>query len=224
MARRNDSGVPPETMAEIDAAALRPGVPLVAVDADEVLLEFAAHLARWLTTVGYELRLTRYELEGAIFPVGEETPLAFQGALSLIDAFFEDETLHQQPLDGAVATIERLRREAQVVVLTNIPRPSRDNRARNLAGHGLDVPVIANVGGKGRALAMMAERVAAPTVFIDDSPHQLLSAARHAPQIGRMHFRGSPFIRDVLPAVAGEHDDVGDWRAGETLIRRRLGL
>ncbi|MEM6973123.1 MAG: hypothetical protein AAF577_09985 [Pseudomonadota bacterium] len=224
MAARQGQRLNPHTLAEIDAAEIRPGRPLLVVDADEVLVAFSAHLARWLNSVGYELRLTRYELEGSIYALGDETPVAFEAALSLIDAFFEDETVHQQPLAGAVEALERLRREAQVVVLTNIPRPARDDRVTNLLSHGLDIPVIANQGGKGRALAIMAARAAAPSAFIDDSPHQIVSAARHAPDMGRIHFRGSPFIQPVLQAVEGDHDTAASWPEAETMIRRHLAL
>ena len=51
---------------QIEAAGLAPGRPLLAVDADEVLVHFAPHLARWLEGLGWRLALTEYRLDGAI--------------------------------------------------------------------------------------------------------------------------------------------------------------
>lgn len=218
------SGLPRAVVDDIEAAGIVAGRPLLAVDADEVLVEFAAHLGRWLLNLGYELKLTRYELEGAIFSREDGEPVAFDGALALIDAFFEEETERQSLLDGAAEAVARLGGEAQVVVLTNIPRPARDARVRNLTGHGLAVPVIANTGGKGRALRMLAEQAAAPAVFVDDSPGQIASAARHADGVCRLHFRGSPYIRSVLQPADDADQVVEDWRAAEQAIRRHLLL
>jgi hypothetical protein len=212
------------TLEELEAVPLERGRPLVAIDADEVLVEFAGHLTRWLKGVGYEMRLERYALEGAIFPLGEEFPVGFDGAIALIDAFFEEETERQTALEGAVEAVGRLARDAQVVVLTNVPRHARAARAENLAALGLDLPLVANVGGKGRAIGWLAERAAAPAVFVDDSPSQIASAARHAPDVGRIHFAGSPFIAAVLPEAPEAHERVADWPACEAAIRRRLGL
>ncbi|MEO1471771.1 MAG: hypothetical protein AAFV86_22265, partial [Pseudomonadota bacterium] len=211
MMGRREERLPREVMADIEAAGIRRGVPLLAVDADEVLVEFAAHLARWLDAMGYEMRLTEYRLEGAIFGAGEADPVSFEGAIRLIDAFFEEETRAQQALAGAVEAVSRLGREAQVVVLTNVPRPARAARVTNLAGLGIEAPVVANAGGKGRALRLMAEKADAPVVFVDDSPGQIESAAKHSDHVARIHFRGSPYIRPVLPPSALAHDDVGDW-------------
>ncbi|MEO1773901.1 MAG: hypothetical protein AAFS07_03005 [Pseudomonadota bacterium] len=224
MAPIDRTAPPRETKADIEAAAVPTGKPLLVVDADEVLLEFAGHIARWLTAVGYEMRLTRYELEGAIFPLGEPHPVDFSAAVELIRAFFEEECAHQSALDGAVEAIGRLSREATVVVLTNIPRTNRAARVRNLEGLGITAPVIANVGGKGRALRMLAAKAAAPVIFLDDSPSQIASAARHAEGVHRVHFMGSPFIRPVLQPAEEADQLAHDWTGAEAMIRRELGL
>ncbi|MEM6944873.1 MAG: hypothetical protein AAF565_14090 [Pseudomonadota bacterium] len=220
-----DKKIPRETLADLDAAKVVAGRPLVVVDCDEVIVEFAGHLARWLPALGYRLKLDQYELEGAIYPENEDIPLGFDAAVTLINAFFEEETKRQTPIDGAVAALERLSAEVQVVVLTNIPRHGRADRLINLRDLGLGhLPVIVNSGGKGRALAWLGERVAAPMVFIDDSPFQIASAARHAEPTGRIHFRGAEHVREIdLKAQEADYV-VEDWVTCEETVRRRLNL
>lgn len=217
-----EAGLDPEVLAQLRRVPIVPGQPLLAVDADEVLVYLAAHLARYLPTIGFEMRLTQYQLEGSIFPAGSDIPVPFDDCLRLIDRFFDNETLNQQALPGAVPALARLSTRAQVVVLTNVPRHARDLRRRNLAALGMDYPMVENAGGKGRALYWMAAHARAPAVFIDDSLKQHESAARRAPQITRVHFVGAGHLRRILPESPSAHYRVDSWAACEGLVNSIL--
>ena len=219
-----ESLLDPEVLTQLRALPIVPGRPLVAVDADEVLVYLAEHLVRYLPTIGFQMRLTQYQLEGSIFPAGSDFPVPFDDCLRLIDQFFIDETLNQQALPGAAAALARLSVESQVIVLTNVPRHARELRKRNLAALGMDYPMVENSGGKGRALYWMAVHAGAPTVFIDDSLKQHESAARRAPEITRIHFVGANHLRQILPESPAAHHRVDDWNACETVVRRALAL
>jgi hypothetical protein len=219
-----EASLDPEVLSQLQALPIVPGRPLVAVDADEVLVYLAEHLARYLPTIGFQMRLTQYQLEGSIFPTGSEFPVAFDDCLRLIDRFFDDETLNQLPLPGAAEALARLSVQAQVVVLTNVPRHARELRRRNLAALGMDYPMVENSGGKGRALLWMANHAAAPAVFIDDSPKQHESAARRAPEVTRIHFVGASHLRQILPDSPSAHHRVEDWQACEAIVCRALAL
>jgi hypothetical protein len=208
-----EAGIDPDTLAELEALALERGRPLVALDCDEVLVEFSAHVARWLTGIGYEMRLTSYRLEGSMFRRAEPHPLPFDECIALLDRFFTEETRAQRALPGAVEAVGKLAATAQVIVLTNVPRHAREDRVANLRALGIDVPVIVNSGGKGRPLAWLARAVEAPVVFADDSSIQIGSAAKHAPDVGRIYFRGSPFIRSVMPDSPEADVTADDWDA-----------
>ncbi len=212
----------PEVLAQLRALPIEPGRPLLAVDADEVMVFLAEHLVRYLPSIGFQMRLTQYQLEGSIFPTGSGIPVPFDDCLRLIDRFFEEQTLHQQALPGAVAALDRLTALAQVVVLTNVPRHARDLRRRNLASLGMGYPMVENSGGKGRALYWMAARAAAPVVFIDDSPKQHESAARRAPEVTRIHFVGAGHLRRILPDSPAAHHRVEGWEGCEALVSRIL--
>jgi hypothetical protein len=217
-----EAGLDPEVLAQLRALPIVPGRPLVAVDADEVLVYLAEHLMRYLPTIGFRMQLTQYQLEGSIFPAGSDFPVPFDDCLRLIDRFFDDETLNQQALPGAAEALARLSVRAQVVVLTNVPRHARDLRRRNLAALGMDYPMVENSGGKGRALFWMAAHAAAPAAFIDDSLKQHESAARRAPEITRIHFVGASHLRRILPESPAAHHRVADWAECEAVVTEAL--
>jgi hypothetical protein len=217
-----ERGLDPEVLAQLRAVPVARGRPLLAVDADEVLVYLADHLARWLPAIGFRMRLTQYQLEGSIFPADSEDPIPFDDCLRLIDRFFDAETLNQQPLPGAAAALARLSEVAQVVVLTNVPRHARELRRRNLAALGMGYPMVENAGGKGRALAWLAAHAAAPVAFVDDSPRQHESAARRAPDVARIHFVGASHLRRILPDSPAAHHRVEGWALCEAVVRRVL--
>ena len=103
----------------------------------------------------------------------------------------------------------------QVVILTNVPFHARACRIANLAGHGIDYPLVANAGPKGPALRWLDAR-AGRTAFVDDSPSQLASAARDAPEVARIHFVGDEMLRGYLTEVEAAQHRASDW----TQIRR----
>jgi len=214
----------PRVLEQLRAVPVERGRPLLAVDADEVLVYLADHLARWLPSVGFRMRLTQYQLEGSIFPADRDEPVPFDDCLTLIDRFFDAETLNQQPLPGAAVALERLAGAAQVVVLTNVPRRARELRRQNLAALGMGYPLVENAGGKGKALAWLAAKAAAPAAFVDDSLRQHESAARRAPEATRVHFVGASHLRRILPDSPAAHHRVEDWAECEAVLRRALGL
>ena len=211
-------------LAQLRTLPIRPGVPLVAVDADEVLVHLADHLVSYLPRIGFRMELEQYRLEGSIFPVDSDVPVPFNECLQLIDQFFEEETINQQAVPGAPEALARLAERAQMVVLTNVPPHASEARRRNLAALGMGFPMVQNVGGKGRALRWMSARAGAPAVFIDDSPAQHESAARRAPEVTRIHFLGASYLRRILPESPSAHHRVEDWAECEAVVRGVLAL
>lgn len=208
----------PAVMAQLEALTLDPARPLLAVDADEVLVVFAAHLAEYVAGLGFEMRLTQYRLEGAIRrrDTGEAVP--FDESLGLIDRYFTDEAERQAPIPGAAEALARLSHQAQVVVLTNVPRHAREARIAHLARLGMGYPLVENAGGKGPALAWMAARAGTPVAFIDDSPAQIASVAQHLPDCLRLHFAGSAFVSRIVPRCEEADARVADWEEAERLL------
>lgn len=217
-----EEGIAPETLAELRAVPITPGRPLIAVDVDEVLVIFVDHLRRYIRTLGYEMHLVTYQLEGSIFPIGSDDPVPFDGCIELINEFFQKQTLQQDPVPGGKPALERLSEDAQIVILTNVPRHATSARRANLDALGIHWPMVVNSGGKGRAMAWLAHHAQAPCGFVDDSVNQIESVAKHVPDAVRLHFAWAEFIRRIFPSCEHATTQVHDWDNAEAELRQRL--
>lgn len=214
-----ENSLEPRVLGQLQTLPLVPGRPLLAVDADEVLVHFAGHLAEFVAGLGFDMRLTRYQLEGTIFHKDTGAPVSFEGAIDLINKYFSAECLNQKAISGAAEALARLSGIAQIVVLTNVPRHAREARIENLASLGMAYPVVENGGGKGKALAWMAAKVLAPVAFLDDSPKQIESAKRRVPEAACVQFLGSDYVARIIPESPDADHRVRDWEEAERVIR-----
>lgn len=216
--------VPPGTLSQLEALEIERGRPLVVVDVDDCLAVYVDHLARYMQGIGYDLRLESYQLEGSMFRTGSDDPLPFEDCIELIYRFFREECLAQQLMPGGAEALHSLAADAQIVILTNVPEFAGEHRRQNMAGHGIPWPVVVNTGGKGRAMAWLAEAAGAPTAFVDDSVRQIESVAKHAPDVVHLHFCGAETVRRLHPDCAAATCQVDDWREAEAVLRRELRL
>lgn len=214
----------PRVLDQLEALPLVIGRPLIAVDADEVLVLLAAHLKRFLAANEIELRLKEYRLEGTMFPYGAEHPLPFDESIAWIGRFFDDEVLRQEALPGAVDALARLAEDAQVMILTNVPQHGREKRIENLTGLGMPYPLVENSGGKGPALAWIRDKVQAPMAFIDDSPNQIKNAKTTAREVTCIHFAGAELVNTLIPECGEADHRVISWTECEAVIRTALPL
>ena len=212
--------IPDRVVAELEAAKVEPGRPLIAVDADEVLVHFAAFFKSFCEAKGFLFSLTEYRLDtalrkpdGAFLTREEIGPLIWE--------FIEQRTRIQPAIDGAAAALGELAKAAQIVVLTNAPAKMREDRIANLAGLGMDYPVVMNEGGKGRALSWLSARAAAPVAFVDDSVAQHGSAAKHAPQVMRFHMVEPDILKPIIGDAPGARR-VESWAEATPAIVRAL--
>jgi hypothetical protein len=203
--------IPDWVREQIDAVDIVKGAPLLAVDADEVMVVFAEHLGRYFETIGWRLDLSEYKIDGAIKELATGRSADRLEGWGLIERFFRDETLRQEAIAGAAEGLRSIAGNMQVVVLTNAPRFAREDRKTNLAGLGMEYPLIVNEGGKGRVLNELRTRAQAPVAFIDDTPSQIESAAKHAPEVRRVHFVGSEYVRRVAPKSTHGHHHPESW-------------
>jgi len=202
---------------QLEALRIDGGRPLLAVDVDEVLVGLAGHLGEFAVSRGYTLRLTGYKLDGALRR-GDDSQASPDEFRALFNDFFETQTRHQRIYPDAAEVLNAVSSRAQVIILTNVPPSAQAARVENLRGHGIDFPLVVNHGGKGRALAWLAERAAAPMAFIDDSPTQITSAAKHAPAVTRLHYVGDDHLRTLLdPQPEADHAPT-TWREIETIL------
>ena len=214
----------PATLAQLEALDIVRGRPLIAVDVDDCLSVYVEHLGRFMQGIGYDLRLESYELEGSMFRTGSPDPLPFDDCIDIIHRFFREECLHQRCMPGGPEALLSLSRDAQIVILTNVPGFAGEHRRQNLAGLGIHWPVVVNTGGKGRAMRWLADAAAAPTAFVDDSVRQIESVARRAPDVVRLHFAGAETVRRLHPDCPAATRQVLDWPGAEAALREELAL
>lgn len=187
------------TMRQLERVSFT-GRPLVICDVDEVIVHFTRGFESWIAGHGLWLDTSSFALNGNIrcHSTGEPAPDARVG--QLISDFFEEQTRHMEPIDGAIDALLHIGESADVVLLTNLPHTAGDYRRENLKGHGLDFPVVTNSGPKGPAILDLAGRAKSRAVFIDDSPSFISSARDHAPDVHLIHFlHDERFARHIEP-------------------------
>ncbi len=213
--------IAPRVLEELQEAKIIRGRPLIAVDADEVLVHFASHFAEYCEERGNRFALTEYSLDTALRgPDGEA--LTRDQIMPLIWGFIDEQTRWQRAIQGAAAGLASLAGDFQIVVLTNAPFKVRDQRIENLHEHGMRYPVVMNEGGKGRALQWLQDQADAPVAFVDDSPKQIASAAKHAPDVARFHLVGCEMLKPIVANSDDAAHHPHDWAEAEEAIRACL--
>jgi hypothetical protein len=83
-------------------------------------------------------------------------------------------------------------------------------------------PLIANEGGKGRAVRALADRVKAPVVFIDDIPHQHASVRGAVSDAFCLHFVGDPRLAGLLGKAEASDHRADTWAEALPVIEQHL--
>src|SRR3546814_3936258 len=157
--------------------------PLVICDCEEVRLHMVMPFKQWLE----EDEGVRFEMAGNDFSkamrwASNAELLEPREVWHFLGRFFDTQMDRQVPIAGAVAGISRLAEAADVVILTNLADERRDNRARQLADHGIAARVFTNHGPKGPALkAIIGVYAPSHALFIHDLPHHHESASHAVP-------------------------------------------
>jgi hypothetical protein len=188
------------TLAQIANLQLSPKRPLVICDVDEVVVHFTRDFEDFLSGRGLWLDTSIMLFSGNIRNQKTLALLSPDEIEKVVVQFFAERTLDMQTIEGAVEALHSIEKSADVIMLTNLPHEAGDDRRANLAGHGLNFPVVTNSGPKGPAIQKIASQVSAPVVFIDDSPGFITSAFHHAPDVHLIHFlQDERYARLVAP-------------------------
>jgi hypothetical protein len=202
-------------------AILDPARPLIVSDADEVLLQFLAGLEIFLLANGARLDLTSFALTGNIKDVATGEPLGKEEVARLLRLFFETVD-HLDAVPGSAEALQTLAKEAQILVLSNVPSHTTENRRRNLSRLGIHAPLISNDGLKGRALETLRKAVKGPMVFLDDLPPHLASVAELCPDVHLVHFVAHPRLAELVPNAPQCHLRTSNWHEARDWIATRL--
>lgn len=191
--------------------------PLLITDCDEVLLYMITHFRDWLAEEeGVACDLSRDEFYQSMRRADTGAALEPAEMWALLNKFFDGQMHRQTPVEDAVQAIAAIREHADVVVLTNLLDFRRDARRRQLADHGIDVPVFTNQGPKGPALqAILDEYRPSRAAFIDDLSQHHGSVLEIAPHVRRLHLcaeaRIAPHISCAFTA-GHAHARIDEWK------------
>lgn len=212
----------PEVASQIAALVLHPRRPLIISDADEVLVGFFASFETYLADNALYFTWESYHLTGNIRRRAGDVALTQEEVRGLVEAFFAGHTERLVPVDGAREALAALARRAQIVVLSNLPLAQRELRRRSLARHGIDYPLVANIGPKAAAVRRLAEQVEGPIYFIDDIPRHHAEVAEAAGHVRRLHFVADPRLAKLVGPAPHSHLRVESWAAARAFIEGDL--
>ena len=206
---------------QIETLELDPDRPLVISDADEVLLQFMRQFEVYLDRNDMWIDLSSFRLQGNIKYKGSDEAVDMTNR-NIIDDFFAAETLNFSPVDGAAEALTALSKEAQVIILTNLPLAQKKERQINLSKHGMDYPVIVGSGLKGQAVKSLGDKINAPLFFLDDIPHNINSVAKYVPMSGRIHMIADPRLSKLIGAAEGASARIDQWHEAQNWILDKI--
>ena len=206
---------------QIETLELDPDRPLVISDADEVLLQFMRQHTVYLDRNDMWIDLSSFRLQGNIKYKGSDEAVDMTNR-NIIDDFFAAETLNFSPVDGAAEALTALSKEAQVIILTNLPLAQKNERQINLSKHGMDYPVIVGSGLKGQAVKSLGDKINARLFFLDDIPHNINSVAEYVPMSGRIHMIADPRLSKLIGAAEGASARIDQWHEAQNWILDKI--
>lgn len=211
-----------DVLSQLEDLAFDPERPLIVSDADEVIFAFVRGLEAYLLDNGHFMDLKSFAMRGNIRDSKSGEAVSAEAVKSLINGYFSERTEQIEPVDGAADALGALSERAQIMVLSNLPLDCRDARHRALVKHGMDYPLVANIGRKGPAMAYLAARQEAPMYFLDDIPHNITSVAQAAGSVTRLHFVADHRLRDLIGAADDADVRTDDWPAARRYIEGHL--
>lgn len=213
----------PETVRQIAELSLDTR-PLLVLDVDDVLLEFVRPFVRFVDAQGYSLSLETFRLNGNI-KHKETGELADNARVAtMIADFFDAQADWQTLTDKAADTLAVLADDVEIVLLTAMPHRHRDHRRAHLDTIGLPYPLVTTEAAKGPAIASLRGTSGRPVAFVDDMPHNLVSARASLPDIHLFNMMAMPELRKLVPPVAEDVHVVDAWADAGPMIAKALDV
>ena len=215
--------IDPETLRQIEELSADER-PLLVLDVDDVVLEFLRPFPLYLERRGYRLDLQSPRLHGNVFHA--QTGLVVERELisELVGSFFDGQEEWQTMAEGASEAMETISRDAEIVLLTAMPHRYRAVRRRHLDKLGLPYPLLTTEMAKGPAIRRLRGETDRPVAFVDDMPHNLISAREVLPDAHLFHLAADNRLRSLLPPLPEGITAVDGWHDARPRIVDALGL
>lgn len=213
----------PETARQIEELAADDR-PLLVLDVDDVVLEFIRPFPHFLKSRGFGLTLASFRLTGNIAETESGRLIEQAEVTALLGEFFDAQADWQSITDGAADALAGLGDRAEIILLTAMPHRHRSTRRAHLDALGLNYPLLTTEMAKGPALAKLRGVKGRRIAFVDDQPHNLLSARGSVADAHLFHLMADNSLRAFLPPVPDDIVVVQDWREAAPKIAAALGL
>jgi phosphoglycolate phosphatase-like HAD superfamily hydrolase len=189
--------------------------PLIALDADGVLLDFhLGYAGAWRRAFG----AAPAERDArAYWPMDRwHVERLDEAGRSHFRRHFDDEFWSSVPaIEGAVAACQRLHDAGYDLVCVSALEAEHENaRLRNLRGHGFPIERVVATGNAAGPLSPKAEAIAAldPLAFVDDYLPYLRGMPGHVHTALILRaLNGSPNAGDEMAIVDSTHDDLAGF-------------
>ncbi len=200
------------------------GRPLLITDCDEVLLHMVAHFQDWLGEAhAIDFAFETGDFAGALTHRDTGAQVSEERVWPLLTDFFRGEMHRQTLVPGALEALGRIGEVADIVILTNLGDEAHGWRVEQLATHGIAHEIVCNQGGKGvPARAIIDQRRAGASVFVDDLAVHHASVAKHSPETWRLHMVAEPRLAPAVPTAEHAHARIDDWQLATRWILDRL--
>ncbi len=205
------NGIHEDVIPQIDAITIQTDRPLIITDADEVLFGFMQGLEIFLEEQEMFFDWTSFALHGNIRQKSDKKPVEAEKIPGLLEQFFDEYAHRLPPVDGAAEHLQKLSETAQIVVLSNVPPKFAAKRRESLVKSGMDFPLIANVGPKGRVVNYLSRNLSKPAFFIDDIPTNHSSVFKHATHVHRLHYIADDRLAKLLEPAEHSTARLDSW-------------
>lgn len=213
----------PETARQI-AELARDDRPLIALDVDEVVLEFLQPLAFFLEAQGLDLKVKSFHLHGNVFDRRSGEALADERVSAMMEEFFLVQDEWQTAAEGAADALAPLAGSAEIVMLTAMPHRHRARRRALLDRLGFPYPLVTTERAKGPAIRQLRGSQTRPVAFVDDLANNLISVRTSVADAHLFHLMAHSGFRALMPPLPAGIEPMKDWREAGPRIAAALGI
>lgn len=200
------------------------GRPLIISDVDDVVLQFIEPFQRFLGGRGLQFLPRSFRLTGNVIRVEDQLAVDEVEVRQALHDFFAEQHIWQTPFEHALAALEALSKEADIVFLTAMPPQFAAARRLHLDALGLPFPLVAVETAKGPVAARIRDRHTAPAVFADDMSHNLVSVSEHLPDCLLLSLAPPSEVHALAPPPPERAHKVRNWAEASNLIVTHFSL
>ena len=197
-------------------------LPLLICDADEVLFEFMHSFERYLNENNMYFTYKSFKLSGNIYTKDNNDIIEESRIPNIISDFFKSYTSKMPLIIGAKETLNTLKKHLNIIILSNIPEESANDRICLLKKNDMDFNFISNKGPKGEICKELEKLTNNKVFFIDDLPNQIKSVKLNTTKITTIHFLQNKKLLEIIPRVKYSDFNAKNWDEIKKIILNNI--